>query len=65
MEEFDPIDLHAVHRAMVEAEHQSKEREERMPSSSSANALRAHAAQLRIVREKLLDRLPEQRRNYP
>lgn len=59
---FDRMDLHAVHRAMYEAEHQAKEREERMPSS--AKAFRDLAAQLRIVREKLLERMPEERQNY-
>jgi hypothetical protein len=59
---FEPMDVHAVHRAMIEAEHQARERKERMPSSSEA--FRGHAAQLRIVLEKLLERLPDQRKNY-
>lgn len=63
MTEFDRNDAHAVHMAMVEAKHQAEEREEKMPSS--ANALRTHAARLRIVREKILDRLPpEVRKDY-
>jgi hypothetical protein len=60
---FDRVDLNAVHHAMLTAEHEAAERREKMPSS--AEAFRAHAAQLRIVREKLLERLPEERRNYP
>jgi hypothetical protein len=60
---FDRLDLQAVHHAMVDAEHQAGERQEKMPSS--ANALRIHAARLRTVREKLLERLPERRRYYP
>jgi hypothetical protein len=60
---FEPKDVHAVYRASIDAEHQSKEREERMPSS--AEAFRRHAADLRIVLEKLLERLPDQRKNYP
>jgi hypothetical protein len=59
---FDRLDLNAVDHAMSEFEHQAEEREERMPSS--ANAFRKYAAQLRIVREKLLARLPGERRNY-
>jgi len=50
MEDFNRIDAHAVHRAMIEAEHQAKERQDRMPSS--ANALAAHAEDLYAVREK-------------
>lgn len=61
---FDRNDVHAVHMAMVESAHQASERDEKMPSS--ALALRAHAAALRVVREKILDRLPpEVRRYYP
>jgi hypothetical protein len=64
MEDFDRTDAHAVHRAMIEAEHQAAERKETMPSSASA--LLTHAAQLRAVREKILDRLPDEVRNaYP
>lgn len=59
-EPFTRIDAHAVHRAMIEAEHQAKERAESMPSS--ANALRNHAAELRVVREKILDELPPEAR---
>ena len=64
MEEFTGIDAHAVHRAMIEAEHQAEERKDRMPSS--AGALLLHARELYAVREKILDRLPpEVRRSYP
>jgi L-lactate utilization protein LutB len=60
---FDRLDLNAVDHAMREFEHQASERQEKMPSS--ANAFRSYAAQLRIVREKMLERLPEERRTYP
>ena len=64
MDDFTRIDAHAVHRAMIEAEHQAEERKERMPSSASA--LLTHAAELYAAREKILDRLPpEERRTYP
>jgi hypothetical protein len=64
MAEFTSIDAHAVHRAMNEAEHQAKERQERMPSS--ALALETHAKELRVVRDKILAQLPaEHRRAYP
>lgn len=60
---FTLTDAHAAHRAMLEAENQAKEREEKMPSS--AKAMHGHAAQLRILRDKILERLPEeQRRSY-
>lgn len=62
--EFTPIDAHAVHAAMIEAAHQAKERKEKMPTS--ATALESHAADLRVVRDKILAQLPEeQRRAYP
>ena len=64
MEDFNRTDAHAVDRAMIEAEHQAKEREKKMPSSASA--LLRHAAELYAVREKILDRLPEEvRGTYP
>jgi hypothetical protein len=60
---FTLADAHAAHRAMIEAEHQAREREEKMPSS--AKTIAGHAAELRILRDKILDLLPEQqRRNY-
>lgn len=49
---------------MLTAEAMAKEREEKMPSSASA--LLRQAAKLYAVREKILDRLPEElRRTYP
>ena len=51
MEEFTRIDAHAVHSAMMNAEAEAKEREEKMPSSASA--LLRHAADLYTVREKI------------
>ncbi len=64
MEDFARIDAHAVHGAMIEAEHQAKERQDTMPSS--AEALANHAKELYAVREKILDRLPaEVRLTYP
>ena len=61
---FSGMDAHSVHRAMIEAEHQAREREDKMPTSASA--LLTLAAQLYAVREKILDRLPpEERRIYP
>ena len=64
MEEFTRTDAHAVHHALLNAEALAREREEKMPSSASA--LLAHAAELYAVREKILDRLPEEiRRTYP
>jgi hypothetical protein len=64
MEEFTRIDAHAVHSAMLNAEAEAKERQEKMPSSASA--LFRHATELYTVREKILDRLPKEVRNaYP
>lgn len=44
MEDFTLTDAHTVHCAMMNAEAEAKEREEKMPSS--ANALLRHAAEL-------------------
>lgn len=64
MEEFTPADANAVHHASQEALHQAGEREERMPTA--AKVLRSHAERLKIVRDKILDRLPpEIRKAYP
>jgi hypothetical protein len=62
--EFTHLDAHAVNHAMIWAQDEAKEREERMPTS--AEAIRKHAAELKVVRDKILSVLPESvRRNYP
>jgi hypothetical protein len=61
MDDFTLIDVGAVHRAMVEALAQA---EERRRGSISQEALRQHAAQLKVVRDRILDRLPEQWHEY-
>jgi hypothetical protein len=64
MEEFDQRDAHAVHRAAQEAKHQAKECEATRPTSASV--LLRHAAELEVVRDKILDRLPDHvRGSYP
>ena len=54
---FTPADAGAVHHAMQEAAHQAEERAERMPSS--AEAYRTQAERLRVVRDKILEFLPQ------
>lgn len=58
MTDFTPTHAHVVHQAMVEAKHEAKERRAKMPSS--ADALERRAAELLIVRNMILDRLPEE-----
>ncbi len=61
--EFTQTDVHAVNHAMVWARDEANEREERMPTS--AEAIRKHAAELKVVRDKILSVLPESvSRNY-
>lgn len=61
MDEFSPTD---AHRAAREARHQAEERREKTPTA--AKVLLLHAAELEAVRDKILDRLPEQvRKAYP
>lgn len=64
MENFTRTDAHAIDRAMIEAEEKAEERRDKMPSS--AEAISRHAKELEVVREKILDRLPEEvRLTYP
>jgi hypothetical protein len=53
-EDFTPVDAGVVHQAMTEAQAQAAERRS---GSSSEAALRQQAEQLKIVRDKILDRL--------
>jgi hypothetical protein len=62
MSDFTPTHAHVVHQAMVEAKHEAKERRERMPSS--ADALERRAAELLIVRNMILDRLPPEHHSH-
>lgn len=61
---FSLAEVEAIHQAFTDALAIAKEREERMPSS--AEALRARAANILSVRNKILATLSEQhRQNYP
>jgi hypothetical protein len=61
--EFTHADAHAVNHAMVWAEDEARDREERTPSS--AEAIRKHVSELKTVRDKILSLLPESvRQNY-
>lgn len=63
-DEFTPVDANIVHAAMMDAKQEAKERAEKMPSSSQAFERRAQ--NLKILLNKILDRLPpEVRRAYP
>lgn len=62
--DFNFVDAHAAHMAMLEARAQSEERKEKMPSSSLA--LAGQAEQLRVLRDKILDRLtPKEQQSFP
>lgn len=62
--EFDLNDAVAVHHAMLEAVAQAVERRVKMPSSS--DALTTQAQRLRVVRNKIIERLSESdRANFP
>lgn len=67
MTEFTPSDANAVHAAMIRAKEEAANREDRMPSS--ARAFDQTANDLKVVRDKILDRLPsefhEHRKAYP
>jgi hypothetical protein len=57
MAKFTRTDAHAVHQAMINAQHEAKEREERMPSSAAS--FDRHAYDLRVVLDKILEDLTE------
>lgn len=64
MDDFTPIDAHAVHHAMLNTREAAKKR--RAKSPSSADSFERQADELKIVRDKILDRLPpDVHRSYP
>jgi len=56
MEKFQPKDAEVVHHAAQEAKHRAEEKEETMPTA--ANVLLRHAAELEVVRDKILNSFP-------
>lgn len=64
VKDFTRTDAHAVNHAMLNARATARERDDRMPSS--ATAFDRQADDLKVVRDKILARLPEEvHRNYP
>lgn len=59
MADFTPVDVGAAHMAMVNAIEAAKSRRAKNPNASSAEAFDNQAARLRILRDKILDELPE------
>lgn len=57
---FNPIDAGAANTAMLNALAAANSRREKNPNASSAEAFESQAAQLRVLRDKILDRLPEE-----
>lgn len=61
---FTLIEAHAIHHAFTEAMEDAKQREGTSPTSAAA--IRAIAANILTVRNKILATLPEHhRKNYP
>jgi hypothetical protein len=60
MDDFTPIDAGAAEMARWNALAAAKSRREKNPNSGSAEAFENQAAQLLVLRNKILDRLPEQ-----
>lgn len=58
--DFNPIDAGAAHMAMLNALAAAKSRREKNPNASSAEAFDNQATQLKTLRDKILDLLPEQ-----
>jgi hypothetical protein len=69
MADFTPIDAGAAHFAMLNATEAAKSRRAKNPNASSAEAFDRQAAQLKVLRDKILDQLPEKfaahRKAYP
>lgn len=69
MKDFTPIDAGAAHTAMIDMREAARKYEERKPGCVQAQTFARNADQLRILRNKILDRLPEQfhehRKAYP
>jgi len=69
MEDFTPLDAHAAHVAMIDMLEAARKYREKKPGSSVAESFARKAAELKVARNKILDRLPpqfhEHRKAYP
>jgi len=69
MEDFTPTDAHAAHVAMIDMLEAAKKYRERKPESNTGAVFERKAAEFKVARDKILDRLPERwhdhRKAYP
>ena len=61
MDDFNVVDANAVDHAMLEARAKAEERREKMPTSAAA--IEEQARILEVVRDKIVERLPEEQRH--
>jgi hypothetical protein len=59
MEDFTPTDAHAVETAMIDMREAARKYRERKPESGTGAIFERKAAELKTVRDKILDQLPE------
>lgn len=60
MEDFTPIDASVAHRTMIDMREAARKYEERKPGCVQAKTFTRKADDLLALRNKILDRLPEQ-----
>jgi hypothetical protein len=60
MADFTPIDAGAAHRAMLNAIEAANSRRSKNPNAHSAESFDQQAAELKVLRDKILDKLPPQ-----
>jgi hypothetical protein len=69
MEDFTPIDAGVAHEAMIDMREAARKYEERKPGCVQAQTFARKAAELKVLRNKILDRLPSEfhphRKAYP
>ncbi len=68
-EDLTPIDPGVAHEAMIDMREAARKYEERKPGCVQAQTFARKAVDLKVLRNKILDRLPEQfhehRKAYP
>jgi hypothetical protein len=60
MDDFTPIDAGVAHAATIGMEEAAKKYRAKKPDSSIAESFERKPAQLKVLRHKILDRLPSQ-----
>jgi hypothetical protein len=68
-DDFTPIDAGVAHEAMIDMREAARKYEQRKPGCAQAQTFARKAADLKVLRDKILDRLPpqfhEHRKTYP